>query len=89
LGGVVGLAIATAVYKTFTLSRLDKFLTGEEIDTLLQQADSIALFSDEIQAQIRTIYAGGYNQQFKILAAFAAAQIPSSLLMWQKKQILV
>ncbi|KAE9365743.1 MFS multidrug transporter-like protein [Stipitochalara longipes BDJ] len=89
LGGVLGIAIATAAYKTFIFGRLNMFLTGDEVKTILQATQNIDFFSSEVQAHIRTIFAEGYNLQFKIMIAFSAAQIPSSLLMWQEKQILV
>jgi hypothetical protein len=89
IGGAIGLAIATAAYKSYILPRLDEFITEEQRNMLLQSAESISLFPLPVQAQIRGILAGGYNLQFKILIGFAGAQIPSSLLMWQKKQIIV
>ena len=89
MGGVIGLAIVTAAYKSFVQSRLGQFLTDDEISRLLQSAESIKTFAPDVQDQIRKIFAGGYNLQFRILIAFASAQIPSSVLMWQKKQITV
>jgi len=86
---VLGIAIVTAAYKTFIFRRLETFLTGDEISAVLQSTESIGLFPTEVQDHVRTMFAGGYNRQFQIMVAFAAAQIPSSVLMWQKNQILV
>ncbi|KAI0446145.1 putative multidrug resistance protein fnx1 [Xylaria telfairii] len=38
---------------------------------------------------VRLIYARGYNLQLIVLAAFAAAQIPATLLFWRRPQITV
>lgn len=86
MGGVIGLAIVTAAYKGYVNSHLE-FLTLEERAQLLKSVEHIVLFDTETQDHIRSVFAGGYNLQFRILIAFSAAQIPSSLLMWQKKQI--
>jgi len=89
LGGVIGLAIVTAAYKGYVNSRIEQILTREQSDRLFDSAAAIATFEPQIQERIKIIFAGGYNLQFRILIAFAAAQIPSSMLMWQKKQIVV
>ena len=89
IGGVIGLAIVTACYKSYVLSHLSQFLTEKQTSDLFQSAEIISSFTPQLQNQIKKVFASGYNLQFKILIAFAAAQIPSSLLMWQKKQIVV
>lgn len=89
MGGALGLAIVTAAYKGFVISRLDKFLALEQRQAILQSAEAIQSLTPAVQAEVKKIFAGGYNLQFRVLIAFAAAQIPSSLLMWQKKQIVV
>ena len=89
MGGVIGLAIVTAAYKGYVLSHLSQFVTPQERDSLLQSTKALLTLSPEVQDHVRAIFAAGYNLQFRILIAFAAAQIPSSLLMWQKKQIVV
>ncbi|KAI0835189.1 MFS multidrug transporter-like protein [Hypoxylon sp. FL0890] len=43
--------------------------------------------SDMGGERVRLMYAGAFNQQMIVLAAFAAAQIPSALLLWKKPQI--
>ncbi|CAG8958366.1 hypothetical protein HYFRA_00011043, partial [Hymenoscyphus fraxineus] len=89
MGGVIGLAIVTAAYKGYVNSHLEEFLTPEERTQLLISVENIFLFDTKIQHQIRSVFAGGYNLQFRILIAFSAAQIPSSFLMWQRKQVLI
>lgn len=89
MGGVIGLAIVTAAYKGYANSRLDVLLTEHEKDALMQSTKSLVTLTPAVQEKVRMVYAGGYNLQFRILIAFAAAQIPSSLMMWQSKQIKV
>ncbi|KAM0308687.1 hypothetical protein ACHAO8_009778 [Botrytis cinerea] len=89
MGGALGLAIVTAAYKGYVTSRLKAFLNLEEQLSVFESAKYIQSLSPELQGRVREIFAGGYNLQFRILIALAAAQIPSSLLMWQKEQIVV
>lgn len=83
----MGLSIVTAAYKGYVTSRLDAVLTEEQRQLILDSASFIQTLSPEVQERVREIFSGGYNLQFRILIGFAAAQIPSSLLMWQRKQI--
>ena len=89
MGGVIGLAIVTTASNGSVRSGLAQFLSGGQIDDLLRSAEAIPTFPPETQIAIKTVFADGYNLQMKILSGFAAAQIPSSMIMWQKKQIVV
>ncbi|KAI4089058.1 MAG: hypothetical protein LQ344_005629 [Seirophora lacunosa] len=89
MGGVIGLAIVTAALNGLVRSKLRGILSHAQIEELLRSAAAIASTSAADRDQIRSAFAEGYNLQMKILAGLAAAQIPSSLVMWQKKQIVV
>lgn len=89
MGGAIGLAIVTAVFNSHVRSSLRAVLSAEQIAALLQSSSAVVDLPPNIQAHVRGIFAVGYNIQFKILAGFAAAQIPSSIFMWQKRQIVV
>lgn len=89
LGGAVGLAVVTTVLNNFVRPRLVEFSSEGSITALLQSAEAIGSFAPDTQLLIKSTFAEGYNLQMKILAGFAAAQVPSSILMWQKKQIMV
>jgi len=89
MGGVIGLAIVTAAYKSYVRLHLSTFLSAEELTKILDSAHNIFIFGQHQQIRIREIFAGAYNLQFRILIAFAAAQIPSSVLMWQNHQIVI
>ena len=89
MGGVLGLAIVTTVLNGFVRSKLHLYLSQEQIASLLRSAANVNSFAAQDQLLIRDVFAAGYNLQMKIMAGFAAAQIPSSLIMWQKPQIKV
>ncbi|KAL9035080.1 MAG: hypothetical protein Q9214_006754 [Letrouitia sp. 1 TL-2023] len=89
MGGATGLAIVTAVFNSHVDSSLRAVLSGEQIATLLDTSSAILDLPSSLQESVRSIFALGYNTQFKILAGLAAAQIPSSMVMWQKEQIVV
>ena len=89
MGGAVGLAIVTSILNSSVSSNLSEFLTPQQVQSLLDTSSALAGFPPDIQAKIQSAFADGYNTQLKVLAGLAAAQLPSSLIMWQKKQIVV
>lgn len=89
MGGAVGLAIATNVLNSYVTSKLGNLLTPEQISAVLETSAAISLLPADMQDQVKMIFAAGYNRQMKVVLGFAAAQIPATLVMWQKKQIVV
>ncbi len=89
MGGAIGLAIVTSVLNSFVHSRLSDFLSADQVDSLLQTSVAMDSLQPEQQVRVRTIFGQGYDVQMRILIGLAAAQLPGSLLMWQKNQIVV
>lgn len=89
MGGVIGIALTTTLLNGLLRSRLAGFLSQAQINTILQSAKSLSSFPPTTQVMVRQAFAEGFNLQMKVLAGFAAAQIPSTILMWQKEQIMV
>lgn len=89
LGGIMGLAIVISVMNRAIRSDLLDLLPESTVDTLLQTTDVIRHFPPAIQESVRLIFARGYNLQMAIMIGFAAAQVPSTMLMWTKKPIMV
>ncbi len=89
MGGAIGLAIVTNVLNSYVRSGLLEVLSVEQVAALLETGSAIKNLPPDVQTTVQRVFAQGYNIQLKILSGFAAAQIPSSLLMWQKKQIVV
>ena len=89
MGGAIGLAIATSVLNSYVKSHLSHFLNQTQVDSLLQTSAALADLTPELQGLVKSVFAEGYNIQMKILCGLAAAQIPGSLIMWQKKQIVL
>lgn len=90
MGGVIVLAIATSVFNSHVRPEVAELL-GLSL-TEVRATLNGHLFGDlspELLDRARIILAQGYNRQMVVLAAFAAAQIPATLLMWQKQQIRV
>lgn len=82
MGSAITAAIATSVYNGYTQPRLGN--VGLESEASLGQPVHLTAGSDEI---IKEVYAGGYNKQMIVLAAFAAAQVPAAILLWRRPQI--
>ncbi|KAJ2971514.1 hypothetical protein NUW58_g9397 [Xylaria curta] len=89
MGGAIGLAIITAAFNGLVMQRLSNFLSNDQLSELLLYPGTITSYPSPIQDAIRNTFADGYTLQIKILAGLAAGQIPATLLMWQKNQIMV
>ncbi|XXG96499.1 hypothetical protein Hte_002782 [Hypoxylon texense] len=79
MGSAIAAAIVTSVYNGYTQPRLENASIRLGMGLVNTTADKDVI--------MREIYAGGYNQQLLVLAAFAAAQIPAAMLLWKTPQI--
>jgi hypothetical protein len=89
MGGAIGLAIVTTIFNGYIRTQLRDILSSEQVEAIVQYPASIASLSPEIQQIVRATFGNGYNLQAKVLSGLAAGQIPATLLMWQKDQIMV
>lgn len=89
MGGAIVLAIATSVFNGYTKSRISDIVPSEQASALFQSSVALDQLAGPAQYKIKSIFAHGFNLQMIVLCAFAAAQIPTSLLMWKRKQITV
>lgn len=83
------LAIASSVFNDYIQTRFLDLLPAAMVEAILENTQTLDLVSSELQTKLIEIYSDGYNLQFMVAIGFSAAQIPVSLLMWQRKQILV
>ncbi|KAI1137180.1 putative multidrug resistance protein fnx1 [Hypoxylon sp. FL0543] len=85
IGCTMFLAIATSIFNSYARPRLQDITGSSDTNDLSQ----LALLPPEVQNQIRYALAEAYNRQNLVLCASAALQIPASLLMWKKKQVVI
>ncbi|KAL9115407.1 MAG: hypothetical protein Q9227_000728 [Pyrenula ochraceoflavens] len=89
LGGVIGLSIVTSVSTRVIRHDLLDFLPQPQADRLLDRTETIQYLHGAVRSAVRETFGRGYNLQMTILIGFAVAQIPATLLMWRRKQIVV
>ena len=87
LGGALGLAIVTTALTTSVRSKLSPHFTKQEIDRLLRTSRGFIDLPDSRLILARNAFVEGYDLQMKIAAGLSAAQIPSAMLLWRKKQV--
>lgn len=87
MGSAIALAISTSVFNTYVRPRLGGLLDGAQWDTSLVSGDSLAFLPPQLAEQVKATLAEGYNRQTLVLCISAALQVPASLLMWEKKQL--
>jgi hypothetical protein len=90
MGGAIVLAIATSVFNSYTRPKIAVFEQAAHLNgTPVTSAQLLTLVDGQTQEQIKGILARGYNLQMFVLCAFAAAQMPTAMLLWRKKQLRV
>ena len=89
MGGAIGLAIVTTVLNSYVKSHLADTLSSSQIDGLLRTTETFATLAPDVAETARTVFGNAFNIQMRIMIGFSAAQIPTVLLMWQKKQIVI
>ena len=89
MGGAIGLAIVTTILNSYVKSHLADILSPVQIQALLRTTEAFATLPPDVAETARTVFGNGFNLQMRIMIGFSAAQIPTVLLMWQKKQIVI
>ncbi len=85
----MGLAIVTSVMNRWITSPLLEVLSPNQVEAVLETTDALNTFLQATQLAVRAVFGEGYNLQVKILIGFAAAQIPATMLMWDKKPVMI
>ncbi|KAM0145728.1 hypothetical protein ACHAQE_011114 [Botrytis cinerea] len=89
MGGAIGLAIVTTVMNRYIKTHLSEILTPNQVHDILRSTESLALLPPSALRPVTETFARGFNLQMRILIGTSVAQIPFSMLVWQKKQIVV
>ncbi|KAI3321485.1 hypothetical protein HD806DRAFT_523965 [Xylariaceae sp. AK1471] len=89
MGSSIVLAISTSVFNTYARPKLQELLGVSSSDDLLFSREALASLPHALLEEVRLVLAEGYNRQVLVLAVSAALQVPASLLMWRKKQLVV
>lgn len=86
MGGAIGLAIVTSVFNGYVRSQFARLNISVPITDLAGGAE--LTLPPSLQDDMRRVLSEAYNHQMLVLCALGAAQIPASLLMWKRKQII-
>lgn len=89
IGGVIGLAIVTTVLNGYVRSHLAQFLSQDEISELLRNTGTFHNAQGTSADTIQSILAAAFNLQMRVVIGISAAQIPATLLLWRKPQIII
>ncbi|KAK3169217.1 hypothetical protein OEA41_008600 [Lepraria neglecta] len=84
LGGSIGLAVCTNILKKKVKSA-SSFLSSQQMNDLLQSAQTIKTLPPSLQEAMRQVFGKGYNEEMQALTAFGGATVLATLMMWEKK----
>lgn len=87
LGGVIGLSIATSISTPYIRTHLLQSVPTADAISVLERPENTFLLSSESQEIIRGVFGDGFNLQIFLAVAFAAAQLPSTALMWTNRRV--
>ena len=87
LGGCIGVALCSALLHSSLRSELPTFLSPTQVFDLDSSIASLASLPPETAARVSTIFGRSYNKQFRVLIAFAAANVAvAGLLVFARKR---
>ena len=89
MGGAIGLAVVTSVFNTYTQSKLSEILAPQQMDMVLDAAQTVGTLEPLIRHTVRMVLAKAYRLQLWIVVGTSVAQYLTTLLMWQKKPLKV
>jgi hypothetical protein len=81
LGGCIGVAICSALLHSSLRSELPTFLSPTQVFALDSSIASLTSLPPETAARVSTIFGHSYNKQFRVLIAFAAANVVVAVLL--------
>ena len=81
LGGVISLAIVTCGSIQVIRNSLLENITADQTHSILERLEIVRLLPENVQAHVRESFGRGFDLQMKVIITFAAAHIPSTLLM--------
>lgn len=84
LGGAVGLATASNILYGRLKNDLSDELYPDQVNHVLQRVGDIEKLPKSLQQPAIDIFARSFTVQFQAMIAFAAAQIPVSLLIFKR-----
>ncbi|KAL9097924.1 MAG: hypothetical protein Q9165_000250 [Trypethelium subeluteriae] len=89
LGGATALAILTAVGNTWLRNALQGVLTPDQLTTIFRTPEIISSFPADPRDIVRGAFVKIFDLEMRILIGFSAAEFLFTLLMWQKKPVLL
>lgn len=84
LGGTVGVVTATNLLNNHVKNSLSSILPSDQLSAVLQSTQIIGTLEANLQTQVRFVFAEGYTKGMGAMLGFAAAELLSILLMWEK-----
>ncbi|KAF1966753.1 MFS general substrate transporter [Bimuria novae-zelandiae CBS 107.79] len=82
LGGLIGIAIATSLSTPYLRENILEVVSPSSALLILEKTVNIYILPVETRREVERIFAESFSLQSNLLIGFAAAQIPTTALMW-------
>lgn len=78
------MAIASNILYSKLKSDLPDKLPSDQVNQVIERADALGTLPEKVQKVAVMVFAKSYTVQFQAMIAFAALQIPASLLIFKR-----
>ncbi|KAF2804408.1 MFS general substrate transporter [Mytilinidion resinicola] len=82
LGGLIGISVASSLSTPYLRHHLIDVLPLDLVLAVMEKTEALHMLSGATLDNVRAIFGESYNLQIKFVIGFAAAQIPTTALMW-------
>jgi hypothetical protein len=85
LGGVIAVSIGVSITTRYLTAHLAEIVPSQLLGSILERTETIHLLKDITAQQTREVFGRAYNLQMYLAIGLAAAQLPTTMLMWTQK----
>ncbi|KAF2994210.1 hypothetical protein E8E14_000689 [Neopestalotiopsis sp. 37M] len=87
IGSAMILAVSTSVFNSYAREHLQAYTGLSDVGAAI--GSHMASLPPDVQVEIRRVLSEAFNHQTLVLCASSVLQIPCSLMMWKKKQLVI
>ncbi|CAO2654475.1 Nn.00g112080.m01.CDS01 [Neocucurbitaria sp. VM-36] len=85
LGGLIAVSIGASITTRYLTRHLGEIVPPQLLYLVLERTEKIRLLEDEMALATRVVFGKAYNLQMYLATGLAVAQLPSTAMMWTKR----
>lgn len=85
LGGLIAVSIGASITTRYLTRHLGEIVPPQLLSLVLERTEKLRLLEDEVTLAARVIFGKAYNLQMYLAMGMAVAQLPSTAMMWTRR----